>query len=545
MPKTSTSHEFFIIDVETTGLLPSYHHRIIEIAAIRADADGRPLEEYVSLVNPNRDLGRSDIHGIFARDVKNAPQFEEVAGDILRLMAGAIFVAHNVHFDMRFVRAEFERIGCVLPSFPLLCTMQLARKADPSIPSRGLADMCMHLSITHSNVHTALGDARATADLLAKSIGMLRTNQQVTLARLSVRGRPVARRHWPELPVRAKPHSRKAYTHHPRSEPTSISRLISQLPQASSADDEFQPYLEVLDRALEDRRLTPEEREELNALAQELGMSPAQAIDATHRYLRDLIGVAFQDGAIPEGARRDLEDVQQMLGVSDEAFTKMQGEVVAARPVVGSAHNGPSTGPSDLTGKTVCFTGTFTCRIAGELASHPLAEGFATKCGMIVRPRVTMDLDFLVLADPDTMSRKGKLARKYGIRILVEPEFWEMVGRDRGAVNPPPSPIPDGRKVVQRLRDAGVCTTQPMRKIAGNAPLSGLTVVVTGTLEFSGRKETQELIKRLGGKPIGSVSARTDLLIYGDSPGSKLAKARALGVETIDEREFLRRIGSR
>ena len=104
---------------------------------------------------------------------------------------------------------------------------------------------------------------------------------------------------------------------------------------------------------------------------------------------------------------------------------------------------------------------------------------------------------------------------------------------------------PDGRKVVQRLRDAGVCTTQPMRKIAGNAPLSGLTVVVTGTLEFSGRKETQELIKRLGGKPIGSVSARTDLLIYGESPGSKLAKARALGIETIDEREFLRRIGSR
>ena len=101
---------------------------------------------------------------------------------------------------------------------------------------------------------------------------------------------------------------------------------------------------------------------------------------------------------------------------------------------------------------------------------------------------------------------------------------------------------PDGRNVVQRLRAAGVCTTQPKRVMAENALLSGLSVVLTGTLESRGRKETQELIKRLGGKPTGSVTARTDLLIYGDSPGSKLAKARELGVETIDEREFLRRI---
>lgn len=101
----------------------------------------------------------------------------------------------------------------------------------------------------------------------------------------------------------------------------------------------------------------------------------------------------------------------------------------------------------------------------------------------------------------------------------------------------------DTQKLVRRLRAAGVNTTQPKQTYTGDTPLNGLTVVVTGTLESGGRKEIQELIKRLGGNPTGTVSAKTDLLIYGDSAGSKLAKARELGVETIDEREFLRRIG--
>jgi DNA ligase (NAD+) len=67
--------------------------------------------------------------------------------------------------------------------------------------------------------------------------------------------------------------------------------------------------------------------------------------------------------------------------------------------------------------------------------------------------------------------------------------------------------------------------------------------VVTGTLESLSRKDAQDLIKELGGKAAGSVSKKTDLVVYGESPGSKLAKARELGVEAIDEQEFLRRVG--
>ncbi len=73
----------------------------------------------------------------------------------------------------------------------------------------------------------------------------------------------------------------------------------------------------------------------------------------------------------------------------------------------------------------------------------------------------------------------------------------------------------------------------------GHQPLAGKTIVITGTWESMGRKELQTLIKQLGGKVSSSVSKKTDLLIYGEAPGSKLEKANKLDVETLDEQAFL------
>ena len=81
---------------------------------------------------------------------------------------------------------------------------------------------------------------------------------------------------------------------------------------------------------------------------------------------------------------------------------------------------------------------------------------------------------------------------------------------------------------------------QTQRKRVTNSPLSGKTVVVTGTLESMGRREAQDLIKKLGGKTSGSVSKKTDFVIAGENPGSKAGKAKALGVKIISEAEFLK-----
>ncbi len=100
-----------------------------------------------------------------------------------------------------------------------------------------------------------------------------------------------------------------------------------------------------------------------------------------------------------------------------------------------------------------------------------------------------------------------------------------------------------GRKTWQGLRDAGVNMTQPRRRRTGGQPFAAKTIVVTGTLEALSRKEAEDLIKDLGGKAAGSVSKKTDFVVAGEAAGSKLDKARELGVEVIDEQEFLRRAG--
>ncbi len=100
-----------------------------------------------------------------------------------------------------------------------------------------------------------------------------------------------------------------------------------------------------------------------------------------------------------------------------------------------------------------------------------------------------------------------------------------------------------GKRTIDQLTKAGVNMAQPKRQQAGDLLLAGQSVVVTGSFENFSRKEVQDLIKKLGGKPTGSVSKKTDLVVYGDKPGSKLDKARDLGVETIDEAAFLKLVG--
>ena len=102
----------------------------------------------------------------------------------------------------------------------------------------------------------------------------------------------------------------------------------------------------------------------------------------------------------------------------------------------------------------------------------------------------------------------------------------------------------ENRRMVQRLLDAGVAPKEKdLSAPAGEQPLTGKTVVVTGTLPTLSRNEAEDLIRQMGGTAAGSVSKKTSYVLAGEKAGSKLTKAQTLGIPVLDEAAFMRLIG--
>ena len=112
------------------------------------------------------------------------------------------------------------------------------------------------------------------------------------------------------------------------------------------------------------------------------------------------------------------------------------------------------------------------------------------------------------------------------------------------AFTPSSTARPDTRPSDGSRKSASSCRPTARRK-SGAQPgaLAGKTVVVTGTLEGLTRSQAEQAVHDAGGRAASSVSKNTDFVVVGTDPGSKADKARQLGVEIIDEKEFLRRLG--
>ncbi len=135
---------FTVFDVETTGLSAKHGHRIIEIGIVRLDEDLDVIEKWETLINPNRDIGKQEIHGIESRDLLNAPSFEDIAADIWHRFDGAVPVAHNhpnrrdlpSHQDKTLTRALV--LGTQTVEISVIEHLIVAREAVFSFRKEGL-----------------------------------------------------------------------------------------------------------------------------------------------------------------------------------------------------------------------------------------------------------------------------------------------------------------------------------------------------------------------------------------------------------------------
>jgi DNA polymerase-3 subunit epsilon len=102
---------YVVVDLETTGFSPAMQDRVVEIGCVLVDEDGAIQEHWSTLINPERDMRATLVHGITAADVEVAPTFRQIAPRLLHDSAGRTLVAHNARFDLSFLESELSRAG--------------------------------------------------------------------------------------------------------------------------------------------------------------------------------------------------------------------------------------------------------------------------------------------------------------------------------------------------------------------------------------------------------------------------------------------------
>ncbi len=176
---------FAVVDVETTGNRPRHGDRIIEIAVVLLER-GTVTLACEHLVDPGRPIPPlvTRITGLDQAAVRGAPTFAAVANRVVGSLAGAVFVAHSVRYDWTFLARELERTRSWLLQGPRLCTVRLARRLLPRLPSRSLDAVAGFFGIPIERRHRAGGDALATARVLERLVGIARERGATTLADL-------------------------------------------------------------------------------------------------------------------------------------------------------------------------------------------------------------------------------------------------------------------------------------------------------------------------------------------------------------------------
>jgi len=381
---------FAIIDTETTGFGKT--DRLVEIAIVLVEGK-EIIQEWETLINPERDISNSNIHGITSELVSLAPTFAEINSELSRLISGTIMVAHNISFDQRMLEQEFSRVKKDNDLGVGFCTLQATKLK--------LESACKQYGITNVSAHRALTDARATALIFIKI--MEQSGSVKELIPISLKHDPEAKS--PQLLSRA------AISDDHKPGHQNLRRIIHGLGPSLEAGPDLS-YLDALSSVMSDFEITNDEMKYLDDWAQTLGISSSEQNDLHSTFFDQLVLAAERDNYVSETEKMLLEKAAKTLGLSYQVATPtdQKNEVLSLK-----------------TGMTVCFTGTAIGKNGEELSRETL-ESYATKKSLIPVSSVTKKTcDLLVAADKSSMSGKTKKARDYGIPVISVEEFLDLL----------------------------------------------------------------------------------------------------------------------
>ena len=383
--------EYVAFDVETTGF--NKNDRIVEIALVTFK-NGELLEEWSTLLNPQRDVGKSNIHGITASMVSTAPLFEEVVNDIFRIINGRVLVAHQFSFDARMLAQELNRLDVDGDLGKGFCTLIASRNLLPGTAD-SLAATCEALEIASLDAHSALGDARMTMQIFQK---LSDDGQEVIPVSVD----------YDKSTNPARVLQRAAFKKVPDDALERIKAFTKKVPFPTS-DEKHVAYLLLLNMAMQDLVISKEEEAELNHWAEDLGVSSTQVQTLHQGYLDSFIQAALRDGVITLQEREMIELVAKALHLPVE---------IPDSPQLIQANE-----DSLSVGKRVCFTGE-AFGFSGNTIQRSDLEALAAKVGLHPVKDVTKKgCDILVAADEATMSGKAKKAKEWGIPVISVEKF--------------------------------------------------------------------------------------------------------------------------
>lgn len=379
---------FVAIDVETTGLYNS--DRVVEVAAVTIDPSGHITDEWDTLVDPQRDVGPTHIHGVTASMVSAAPRFEEIAGALANRLFGAVLVAHNLAFDARMLTNEYTRVDASFSPGSGVCTLRLG--------GGKLEDVCRAFEVNLQHAHRALGDARATAQILSRIVN--RDAGPCSCARVFDFTVPYSSRTLRREMVAAV-EAPMPY----------LARLASHLHHYGERGAAL-AYLDLLDWALADLVITDQEQTELSQLAGDLGLDREDVARAHRRYLDELVAAAMRDHIVTDEELDLLHRAAAALSINPKVIDEAAD---GWRP--------GSDGVRLLAGMRVCFTGSAIYPDGSEIPRKKLNQ-ISDALGLELTSSVTKSAcDLLVAADASSQSGKANKARMYEIPVVGAHDF--------------------------------------------------------------------------------------------------------------------------
>lgn len=159
--KTEYIRDYVIFDLETTGT-SCYNDKVVEISAVKV-VDGRVVEEFSTLVNPDRPIPyyASQVNGITDDMVEDAPLFKEALKDFLDFVGDMVLVGHNIHaFDLKFIYRDCEEYFGKVPGNDYIDTLKMSRICLPELVHHTLSDIASFYGISTEGAHRALNDCR-------------------------------------------------------------------------------------------------------------------------------------------------------------------------------------------------------------------------------------------------------------------------------------------------------------------------------------------------------------------------------------------------